>query len=74
MARWRLEYGYAEADSPDSMTRAEIMVALEHKEMLREELSVKYLESFGETYNGDILEDVVMDRKLRRALEELAGY
>lgn len=73
IAKWKLEHGYAENDSPNSLTREELMMMLLNKERLREELSKEYLETFGEYYDGNILEDVVLDLKSKRTLEKLAG-
>ena len=68
---WKLEHGYAESDSSNSPTREELMAMLLNKERLQEELSREYFETFGHNYEGDILEDVVMDRAARKALELL---
>ena len=73
IANWILERAYAESDSPDSYTRAEIVEMLQNKEKLRRELLEDYLEAFGETYEGNILEDTVLDIKQQHALEKLAS-
>jgi len=69
IALWKLKHGFAESDSPNSPTRKEIMATLLNRDKLRKELSQEYLETFGENYEGDILEDVVMDRQSRKELE-----
>lgn len=74
IAEWKLLHAFAESDPPNSYTRAEIIELIKpKKEKMREKLLREYFEAFGENYEGDIIEDVVLDRKSRRALEKLAG-
>ena len=73
VARWKLENGFSECDSPNSYTRKQIMAMLIRKDEIRQKLAKGYCEIFGEGYHGDILEDVVLDLNLRRKLEKMVG-
>lgn len=74
IAIWIMEHGFAEGDGPNTMTREELMKMFTEswKEQLRVKLLKKYLETFGENYEGDIIEDVFLDLKERQALEKIA--
>jgi len=74
IALWKLEYGYAESDSSNSITREELLILLEPKKKEFElRLLREYFEVFGEDYIGDIIEDVVMNKKTHQELEKLAN-